>query len=73
MPAALIARPWPRRGRPPARCHLGRGALLEEDRAVAQHRRDVQRLLDDDDRHPIGVERLDRVEQRFDDDRREPE
>src|SRR4051794_38994743 len=43
-----------------AEAHL---ALLEEHRPVGDRERHVQRLLDQDDRHALGLEPLDHAEQ----------
>src|SRR5215208_628114 len=55
-------------GRRTLEAHL---TLLEEHRAVGDRQCDVERLLDDDDRHPFALEALDHPEQLLDQDRRE--
>ncbi len=48
-------------------------ALLEEHGPVGDRQRHVERLLDDHDRHPLGLEPLDDLQQLLHDDRREAE
>ena len=48
-------------------------ALLEEDRAVGDRERDVERLLDDEHRLPAFLQPVDELEHALHDDRRETE